>query len=135
MFAPSPFPSEPPKHQRIRLENSNAHLQSFFENAPIPLTRYDATGRIMQWNRPFEALLERSKEKIEGQHIFELLAEKNSEERMQSMVNTVFTGEALTEIHWKIKTAAGMIYFLVLIESALVCVLSIVLAHPCRTAS
>ncbi len=96
------------KRQGLRLENSKARFRSIFENVSIPLITYEHSGKIMRWNRPFEALLDRSEEHIKGRNFFEILAERNPQERIQSMVDTIFKGEELTEIHWKIKTASGL---------------------------
>jgi len=96
------------KRQGLRLKDSKARFQSIFENVSIPLITYDRRGKIIRWNLPFEALIEPSTEKIGGRHFFEVLAERNSEARMQSMVDRIFKGEELTGIHWKIKTPSGM---------------------------
>lgn len=96
------------KQQEVRLKDSKARFRSIFENVSIPLITYDHSGKIMRWNQPFEDLLDRPEEHIAGRNFFEILTEKGSQNRIQSMVNTIFQGEELTEIHWKIKTPSGI---------------------------
>ncbi len=85
----------------------NGAFRSFFENMPSPLCSFDETGNILFLNKPFESLLGVEEKEVKGGNFIEMITHEALSARLQEAIQSVFRGERINDIHWKVPLASG----------------------------
>lgn len=87
----------------------NTFFLSLFDQMPVPLCRYDISGRIVSCNASFAMLVDLAMSELPGQDFFEAITEKPVSIRLKSVLNAVFQGESLSDIRWRLPLFSGEI--------------------------
>ena len=87
-------------------------IQSLFGHASTALFTYDEGGGIRIWNKALENLLGLSGEAVSEKTLFDLVPKGNDVQRTEGIIQAIFNGKELTDIHSEIKTGTGEIRYL-----------------------
>lgn len=91
----------------------NTLFLSLFDQMPVPLCRYDISGRIVSCNVSFAMLVGLEMSEIPGKDFFEAITQKPVSVRLKAVLNAVFQGESLSDIQWYLPLfPGGARYFL-----------------------
>ncbi len=95
-----------------RLHGSEERFHSLFENTPVALFTYDRDGNILIWNKALEDILGLPEEEIKGSTLFKTIARESQSERIEGMIQSIFTGRWLADVRWEIMTDHGKARYL-----------------------
>ena len=87
------------------LAQASGRFQELFQGLPVACVCYDRQGGIMEWNREFERLYERSD--LFGQSIWETIYVRDEAPQIEDAVTAVLTGETCEGIEWTHRRANG----------------------------
>jgi len=85
------------------LAQASGRFQELFQGLPVACVCYDRHGEIMEWNRAFERLYERSD--LFGQSIWETIYVREEAPQIADAVAAVMQGETREGIEWKHRRA------------------------------
>ena len=87
------------------LAQASGRFQELFQGLPVACVCYDKHGEIMEWNRAFEHLYERSD--LFGQSIWQTIYVREEVPQIADAVGAVMVGETREGIEWTHRRADG----------------------------
>ncbi len=93
--------------QRSLLKDADARFRSIFDDSPLPLFTYDRNGVLLRYNGAMRALLALPAAGGAPSLTFSSVVQEGYAQRVAGVIQAVFSGQGITDIHWEIPAGIG----------------------------